>query len=75
LCTYPRRNEQSVLHCAEFEGETLRSAARSPASPASRPPYTASETPPLGLCANCGLYADCRYPKAEGGVWQCDEYR
>ena len=27
MCTYPRRNGQSVLWCGEFEGETLRSVA------------------------------------------------
>ena len=75
VCTYPRRTGHSVLHCEEFEGETLRSVAP-PATPrVTQPSDSARAAPPLGLCANCDLYPDCVFPKAEGGVWQCDEYR
>lgn len=28
----------------------------------------------VGLCANCGQYATCRYPKPEGGLWHCEDY-
>jgi hypothetical protein len=27
-----------------------------------------------GLCANCQLVENCVFPKAEGGVWHCNEY-
>jgi hypothetical protein len=27
-----------------------------------------------GLCVSCDLRPDCTYPKAPGGVWNCDEY-
>jgi hypothetical protein len=27
-----------------------------------------------GLCANCANRQDCLMPKAEGGVWHCEEY-
>ena len=27
-----------------------------------------------GLCANCANRQDCFLPKAEGGVWHCEEY-
>lgn len=28
-----------------------------------------------GLCSNCEERATCIYPKPEGGVWHCDEFR
>lgn len=74
-CTYPRRDGQSVLHCGEFEGETARAAAPSATARVTPPSDATRAEPPLGLCSNCDLYADCQYPKAEGGVWQCGEYR
>lgn len=27
-----------------------------------------------GLCVNCANRFDCLLPKAEGGVWHCEEY-
>jgi hypothetical protein len=74
-CTYPRPSGQSVLCCGEFEGETMRSAAPAATSRVTQPAEFTRAVLPLGLCANCDLYAGCQYPRAEGGVWQCDEYR
>ncbi len=31
-------------------------------------------TPLKGLCVNCKNRETCGYPKAEGGVWHCEEY-
>jgi hypothetical protein len=28
----------------------------------------------LGLCSNCDHRVNCTFPKAEGGVWHCEEY-
>lgn len=28
-----------------------------------------------GLCSNCEERETCLFPKSEGGVWHCDEYR
>ena len=75
VCTYPHRTGQNVLHCAEFEGETLRSKASSATPRMTTSSDFAPTALPLGLCANCALYPGCQYPKAEGGVWQCEEYR
>jgi hypothetical protein len=27
------------------------------------------------LCLNCEVRESCKFPKAEGGVWHCEEYR
>jgi hypothetical protein len=29
----------------------------------------------LGLCINCENLRGCNLPKADGGVWMCEEYR
>jgi len=31
--------------------------------------------PFLGLCVNCEDRETCVYPKPDGGVWHCEEYR
>ncbi|MHC4505741.1 MAG: hypothetical protein ACYTFI_20745, partial [Planctomycetota bacterium] len=28
-----------------------------------------------GLCGNCEERRSCTFPKPEGGVWHCEEYR
>ena len=28
-----------------------------------------------GLCINCETRETCQYPRTEGGVWHCEEYR
>ena len=29
----------------------------------------------MGLCTNCEHRGDCAFPRREGGVWYCEEYR
>jgi hypothetical protein len=29
---------------------------------------------PVGLCLNCAHRTTCKLPRAEGGVWHCEEY-
>lgn len=38
-----------------------------------RPEFDAIEY--KGLCENCENRDECTYPKPEGGVWHCEEYR
>ena len=74
-CTFPRTDGQLVQHCGEFAGETRPAAAVAARPPSIRVVETEARTALLGLCSNCDSRDVCRYPKAEGGVWQCDEYR
>ena len=40
------------------------------------PPSTMSDLNPYrGLCSLCENRTTCTYPKPEGGVWHCEEYR
>jgi len=29
----------------------------------------------MGLCKSCANRETCTFPKPEGGVWHCEEYR
>jgi len=30
---------------------------------------------PMGLCVNCERLPTCSLPRAEGGIWYCDDYK
>lgn len=71
-CTFPRRAGVAVRECEEFDGEV---------SPPRGAPVTvrleataASDSAP-GLCRWCDLQASCTFPRNDGGVWFCEEYR
>lgn len=77
-CVFPREPGKPVLECGEFEGF--------PSVPSSFP----KENTPTddvskgkarervkfrGLCKDCENRRTCTFPKSEGGVWHCEEYR
>ena len=80
-CTFPRRESQPVLFCEEFDGYVKGTS--SAAVKAGPPPCTghaegmhgsehSSEF--KGLCATCEKRDVCTFPKAEGGIWHCEEF-
>jgi hypothetical protein len=80
-CIYPRGNEQIVHECGQFE---LAPPIQRPQVSASRAEleklWKASsgkkpETKFQGLCSSCEDRDVCIYPKPDGGVWRCEEYR
>ena len=76
-CTFPRQPGRPVMFCEEFEGETL-TTKKTPA-PKSESDAKARKSGPSkelrGLCRTCELRDTCTYPKPEGGVWHCEEFR
>jgi len=85
-CTYPRNPDRPVLQCEEFNGilpppSKRRSLIRNvsfipPRGLVGEPaPRGLEFLKPKGLCGNCEESATCTYPKLEGGVWHCEEYR
>ena len=80
-CTFPRRQAGPVLFCEEFDGggtsDSVTAAGARTLLPsvqrteAYSTGYSASVT---GLCATCEKRATCTFPKAEGGVWRCEEF-
>ena len=80
-CTYLQRARSPVLQCEEFDGyEPPRRAAGGRAA-ATAGPHFGSDTREgyssgyKGLCSDCEDRASCIFPKPEGGVWHCEEYR
>jgi len=65
------------MFCEEFEGATL--TPKKPALPRSaQEPATreSGHTGKLrGLCRTCERRDTCTYPKPEGGVWHCEEFK
>ena len=81
-CMFIRDPKRPIFECEEFEEITyvsiqvpkqthisLANASKNP--PAREDPLSSYK----GLCSNCEERATCVYPKPEGGVWRCDEYR
>ncbi len=74
-CTSTRRSESPVLYCEEFDiSDTLHQ--RLTRDLAVQPPNRLQNPFEglLGLCSNCEKRGTCTLPKAEGGVWHCEEY-
>lgn len=85
-CTFPREPGRPVWECEEFNGILPPPLGRTSLSRSvsSIPPRGVLDEPippsldPLpgrGLCTNCENRATCTFPKPEGGVWHCEEYR
>ena len=72
-CTFPRNPSRPVWSCEEFQGENV-DPTDPPTLEGRRIPELMCETPELkGLCRDCANQTTCRYPRPEGGVWQCEE--
>ena len=85
-CTYPKVPDLPTLECEEFNGilpppSKRRSLIRDVSSIPPRgvvgepAPRGLESLEPRGLCSNCEERVTCTYPKLEGGVWHCEEYR
>ena len=78
-CTFPRDPDKPALYCEEFEIEKPApiGAARKEKPQAAEPYVTERKdaTKFIGLCSDCENRQTCVFPKPEGGVWHCEEYR
>ncbi len=81
-CTFPRDSVRPVLQCEEFDGIskpeniTMKWVERPHTPRISGPPLSPQHQSPLrGLCADCDGRNTCVYPKPEGGVWHCEEFK
>jgi len=83
-CTYPRDPERPIFYCCEHEGyeecegsvslALLRTGKVFSDQPESMV-VNVDSTSFKGLCRNCQNRDTCTFPKPEGGVWHCEEYR
>ena len=69
-CTHRARNRDvAIYECEDYDGATV--AVIRPHAATAEPDYGEFK----GLCMNCADREICRFPKPEGGVWHCHEYR
>jgi hypothetical protein len=78
-CTFPRDPQRPAFYCEEFEIE-IPSSGKTAGDERLR--LTESSVTELkgssmliGLCSDCENRQTCVFPKPEGGVWRCEEYR
>ncbi len=79
-CTFPRDQEKPVYHCEEFDddiSEDQRLSVNKYMQGVIDSLYDSPEPSPkaLGLCCICENWDNCSFPKPEGGVWHCEEYK
>jgi hypothetical protein len=78
VCTFPRDPAMPAFYCEEFEIETpvsdITAEKRQPF--VTVPAAGKKDSSGLaGLCIDCEGRKNCSFPKSEGGVWHCEEYR
>ncbi len=80
-CTFLRRDTPPVLCCEEFDGrQEHRSGATADVMAQSATVHTQAtyvrerSSKFKGLCATCEKRKLCTFPRAEGGVWHCEEF-
>jgi len=75
-CTYRRDPWQPVWQCDEFECGSIQVSTFPPIDSSFKPDAAYESSGKYkGLCVNCENRETCTYPKPEGGVWHCDEYK
>lgn len=79
-CAYPKDAGRPTLFCDEFEGFEPRAMARVSSiheKCKAAPQADSSKELALykGLCRTCANNDGCDFPKPEGGVWRCEEYK
>ncbi|OGD74734.1 MAG: hypothetical protein A2Y64_08845 [Candidatus Coatesbacteria bacterium RBG_13_66_14] len=68
-CTFPRKPGHPIRFCDEFDGEQKVETVKPKVSAKK---VTVNNL--KGLCRLCDKAATCTFPKAESGVWHCEEY-
>ena len=78
-CTFPREPGRPIWQCEEFTGFESHPERKScegyVPSRSGLIPEEREGGGWFGLCTNCENRKDCNFPKPDGGVWHCDEYR
>lgn len=82
VCTFPRDLKRPVLQCEEFDGismpknKTTEWMERPQIARTLKPDLSPQPLSALrGLCIDCDGRNNCLYPKPEGGVWHCEEFK
>ena len=78
-CTFTRDTQKPVFYCEEFEVDisSLAAPVENKNSLQNQSVDAEGGNPAkfIGLCGNCQDSGTCSFPKPEGGIWHCEEYR
>jgi len=78
-CIFQKDLQKPTLYCEEFEidtGPSVKTAGKEmPSQTTSVDAEQKDSGKFIGLCSNCDNRRTCAFPKPEGGVWHCEEYR
>jgi hypothetical protein len=75
ICSFVKDSGQPILYCEEFDnddGSAVEIVYVIQKTVSDEGSYLESYK---GLCATCESRDNCIFPKQEGGVWRCEEYR
>ena len=76
-CSYLDNPFDKVLQCEEFDCQNPvadKCAKKDAEEHLATPVVIHDSMSGKGLCADCQNRTSCNFPKAEGGVWQCEHY-
>lgn len=62
-----------VHHCEEFD-DSEGKPSRPPSLSVVKADEPEANVGAIGICVNCVHRETCTLPKAEGGIWHCEEY-
>lgn len=76
-CAYAKNATSPILFCEMFDESKPEEQVSVNTPPAQASPEGEKKPASLikGLCVNCEHRDTCNFPKPEGGVWHCEEYR
>ena len=81
ICGLGKNSDSPVIYCEEFEYRfppmSMKAEITANTPKKARDKLTEERTDHSykGLCINCENRETCTFPKSEGGVWHCEEYR
>ena len=76
-CMFKQFPDKPVLYCEEFEIDSPPLVETAEQSMPTTYSFDAEKESlkSMGLCCNCENLKTCGFPKPEGGVWHCEEYK
>jgi len=77
-CTFPRDPARPAFYCEEFEIDTatsIMSPEKDQLFTTEHDAFDEDSKKFIGLCSDCEGRKNCAFPKPEGGIWCCEEYR
>lgn len=76
-CAYAENATAPILFCEMFDDSQPQEKTQAGQTVTVTEPDQKNNTKSYlkGLCVNCDHRQTCTFPKPEGGVWHCEEYR